>query len=72
MALSEDVSRIAAVAAEHASPGERIAAVLPVETAVGERDNVTSLERHLHHTAEKAIRVPVSPVDVDAIDCNSG
>jgi predicted small integral membrane protein len=37
VALSEDVSRIAAVAAEHAGPGETVAAVLAVETAAGER-----------------------------------
>ncbi len=37
MALSEDVSRIAAAAAAHAGPDEAVAAVLPVETAVGER-----------------------------------
>jgi predicted small integral membrane protein len=37
VALSEDVSRIAAVAAEHAGAGETVAAVLAVETAAGER-----------------------------------
>ena len=37
MALSEDVSRIAALAATHAAPGQRVAAVLPVESAAGER-----------------------------------
>jgi hypothetical protein len=37
VALSEDVSRIAAVAAGHAEPGETLAAVLAVETAAGER-----------------------------------
>jgi hypothetical protein len=35
--LSEDVSRIAAEAARHAAPGQRVAAVLPVESAAGER-----------------------------------
>ena len=37
MALSDDVSRIAAVAATHAAPGQRVAAVLAVESAAGER-----------------------------------
>jgi hypothetical protein len=37
VALSEDVSRIAALAAAHAVPGQRVVAVLPVESAVGER-----------------------------------
>ena len=37
MALSEDVSRIAAVAATHRDPSQRVVAVLAVETAAGER-----------------------------------
>lgn len=37
MALSEDVSRIAAVAAQHRTPGQQVVAVLTVETAAGER-----------------------------------
>jgi hypothetical protein len=37
VALSEDVSRIAAVAARHADPGQEVAAVLAVESAAGER-----------------------------------
>jgi hypothetical protein len=37
VSLSEDVSRIAAAAAAHAAPGQRVAAVLAVETAVGDR-----------------------------------
>ena len=37
MALSEDVSRIAALAATHAAPGQRVVAVLAVESAAGER-----------------------------------
>jgi len=37
VALSEDVSRIAAVAATHAAQGQRVAAVLPVESAARER-----------------------------------
>ena len=37
MALSDDVSRIAAHAATHARPGQRVAAVLAVESAAGER-----------------------------------
>lgn len=37
MALSEDVSRIAAAAATHRAPGQRVVAVLAVETATGER-----------------------------------
>ena len=37
MALSEDVSRIAAAAATHRAPGQHVAAVLAVETAAGER-----------------------------------
>jgi hypothetical protein len=37
MALSEDVSRIAAVAATHADPGQEVTAVLAVESAAGER-----------------------------------
>jgi predicted small integral membrane protein len=37
MALSEDVSRIAAAAAAHAAQGETVVAVLAVETAAGER-----------------------------------
>lgn len=37
MAVSEDVSRIAGVAAQHRAPGQQVVAVLAVETAVGER-----------------------------------
>jgi hypothetical protein len=37
MALSEEVSRIAAVAAHHRTPGQQVVAVLAVETAAGER-----------------------------------
>jgi hypothetical protein len=37
VALSDDVSRIAAVAATHAAPGQAVAAVLAVESATGER-----------------------------------
>jgi predicted small integral membrane protein len=37
VALSEDVSRIAAAAAAYAAAGETVAAVLAVETAAGER-----------------------------------
>jgi hypothetical protein len=37
VALSEDVSRIAAVAATHADPGEAVIAVLAVESATGDR-----------------------------------
>ena len=37
MALSEDVSRIAALAATHAAPGQVVVAVLAVESASGER-----------------------------------
>ena len=37
MPLSEDVSRIAAVAATHADPGQEVTAVLAVESAAGER-----------------------------------
>jgi hypothetical protein len=37
VALTEDVGRIAAAAVVYALPGEEVAAVLPVEPAVGER-----------------------------------
>jgi hypothetical protein len=37
VALSDDVSRIAGVAAHHRAPGQRVVAVLVVETAIGER-----------------------------------
>jgi hypothetical protein len=37
VALSEDVSRIAGVAAQHRTPGQRVVALLTVETAAGER-----------------------------------
>ena len=37
MALSEDVSRIAAAAATHRAPGQQVVAVLAVESAAGER-----------------------------------
>jgi hypothetical protein len=37
VALSEDVSRIAGVAAQHRAPGQQVVAVLTVETASGER-----------------------------------
>jgi hypothetical protein len=37
MALSEDITRIAAVAATHADPGQDVIAVLAVESAAGER-----------------------------------
>jgi hypothetical protein len=37
VALSEDVSRIASVAARHRGPGQQVVAVLAVESAAGER-----------------------------------
>lgn len=37
MALSDDVSRIAAAAAAYAAPGEEVAAVIAIEPAPGER-----------------------------------
>ena len=37
MSLSEDVSRIAGVAAQHRAPDQQVVAVLAVETAVGDR-----------------------------------
>ena len=37
MALSEDVTRIAAAAATYANPGQEVTAVLAVESAAGER-----------------------------------
>jgi hypothetical protein len=37
VALSEDVSRIAAAAATYRTPGQRVVAVLTVESAAGER-----------------------------------
>jgi hypothetical protein len=37
VSLSEDVSRIAGVAASHRDPGQQVVAMLPVETAAGER-----------------------------------
>jgi hypothetical protein len=37
VSLSEDVGRIAVVAAQYAAPGEDLAAVVPVEPASGER-----------------------------------
>jgi hypothetical protein len=37
VALSEDVSRIAGVAAQHRAPGQQVVAVLAVETAAGDR-----------------------------------
>jgi hypothetical protein len=37
VALSEDVSRIASVAAQHRAPGQQVVAVLAVETAAGDR-----------------------------------
>ncbi len=37
MALADDVVRIAAAAAKHAAPGERVAAVLATEPVSGER-----------------------------------
>jgi hypothetical protein len=37
VALSEDVSRIAGVAAQHRTPGQQVVAVLAVETVTGER-----------------------------------
>jgi hypothetical protein len=37
VSLSEDVGRIAEVAAQYAAPGEELAAVVPVEPASGER-----------------------------------
>ena len=44
MALSEDVSRIAGVAAQHRSPGQQVVAVLTVETASGERVYLAAFE----------------------------
>lgn len=44
MALSEDVSRIAGVAAQHRAPGQRVVAVLTVETATGERVYLAAFE----------------------------
>jgi len=37
VALSEDVSRIAGVAAQYRAPGQQVVAVLTVETVAGER-----------------------------------
>ncbi len=37
MSLSEDVSRVAGIAAQHRVPGQHVVAVLPVESAVGQR-----------------------------------
>ncbi len=44
MALSEDVSRIAGVAAQHRAPGQQVVAVLTVETAAGERLYLAAFE----------------------------
>ena len=44
MALSEDVSRIAGVAAQHRAPGQQVVAVLTVETATGERVYLAAFE----------------------------
>jgi len=44
VALSEDVSRIAAVAAQHRAPGQQVVAVLTVETAAGERVYLAAFE----------------------------
>jgi hypothetical protein len=37
VSLSEDVSRIAGIAAQHRAPGQQVVAVLPVDSAAGER-----------------------------------
>jgi hypothetical protein len=37
VSLSEDVSRIAGVAAQHRAPGQQVVAVLAVDSAAGER-----------------------------------
>jgi hypothetical protein len=37
VSLSEDVSRIAGIAAQHREPGEQVVAVLAVDSAAGER-----------------------------------
>jgi hypothetical protein len=37
VSLSEDVSRIAGIAAPHPAPGQQVVAVLPVDSAAGER-----------------------------------
>jgi hypothetical protein len=42
VALSEDVSRIASVAAQHRAPGQQVVAVLAVETAGGDRIYLTA------------------------------
>ena len=42
VALSEDVSRIAAAAAVHKAPGQEIAAVMTVESASGDRVYLTA------------------------------
>jgi hypothetical protein len=44
VALSEDVSRIAGVAAQHRAPGQQVVAVLTVETASGERVYLAAFE----------------------------
>lgn len=44
MALSEDVSRIAGVAAQHRTPGQQVVAVIAVETAAGERLYLAAFE----------------------------
>ena len=44
MALAEEVGRIAAAAAKHAGPGERVAAVLATEPASGERVYLAAFE----------------------------
>jgi YD repeat-containing protein len=44
VALTEDVSRIAASAATHRTPGQQVVAVLTVESATGERIYLTAFE----------------------------
>jgi len=44
VALSEDVSRIAGIAAHHRAPGQQVVAVLTVETARGERLYLAAFE----------------------------
>jgi hypothetical protein len=68
VALSEDVSRIASVAAQHRAPGQQVVAVLAVETSDGDRIYlaVTSRER-VREAASIAALVEVAEEAADRI-----
>jgi hypothetical protein len=66
MALSDDVSRIAAEAAAHSGPGQQVVAVLAVESAAGERVYLAAFAGGEDHQEWLAFEDDGSPVTARA------